>query len=185
MVLSCAWVQTLILDAAAQHNGLFHEELIVAIPGAWPTIDDGRSLNPLSECLAPFDGWAGGAVSSISIVATGALLTSSGVDPLSGKGAVLSSLVGTGARFGRANGGGPACSPRSRSPTLFVSRIGSARFAVFKAGARSIYRRYTRPSHQGGNTLTTFAIGAADRRRSLLLSNLEAIVAGAHVPARS
>ena len=57
MVLSCAiGSKTLILDASPNDNGLFHEELIdYDVPGAWATIDDGRSLNPLSECLAPFD----------------------------------------------------------------------------------------------------------------------------------
>ena len=40
----------------AQRQRPFHEELIdYDVPGAWDTIDDGRSLNSISECLAPFD----------------------------------------------------------------------------------------------------------------------------------
>ena len=49
MVLSCAiGSKTLILDASPNDNGLFHEELIDRhVPGAWATIDDGRSLNSI------------------------------------------------------------------------------------------------------------------------------------------
>ena len=108
MVLSCAiGSKTLILDASPNDNGLFHEELIdYDVPGSWKTIDDGRSLNPLSECLAPFDDGTK-APSRQSVLEHWRSTDKFGlVDPLSGKAAPCELVGSDGTALGEHNGGG-------------------------------------------------------------------------------
>lgn len=58
MVLSCALgVHTLIFDASANDNGLFHEELVdYDVPGAWPALREKNKVHALQTCLPPFGG---------------------------------------------------------------------------------------------------------------------------------
>lgn len=60
MALACfLGVKTIVLDAAANDNGCFHEEIVdYDAPGGWAPIRD-ASLNGPRECLAPFSGGLG------------------------------------------------------------------------------------------------------------------------------
>ena len=108
MVLSCAiGSKTLILDASPNDNGLFHEELIdYDVPGAWATIDDGRSLNPMKECLTPFDDGRAAPSRQDVLEHWRATQKFGRVDPFSGKAAPCELVGSDGTALGEHNGGG-------------------------------------------------------------------------------
>lgn len=108
MVLSCAiGAKTLVLDASPNDNGLFHEELIdYDVPGAWPTLEDGTSLNPLAECLAPFDDGRAAPARADVLEHWRATRKFGRVDPVAGTAAPCDLVGSDGTELGDHNGGG-------------------------------------------------------------------------------